>query len=57
METLVHRLNCDNKYAIELHLQNRGSDKDWGEQSKKIKNNKHNELQVNIHTCICFNPI
>lgn len=33
METLARTLNYDNKYATELHLQSRGSDKDWGEQS------------------------
>lgn len=35
METLAHTLNDDNKYATDLHLQSRGSDKDWGEQSEK----------------------
>lgn len=35
METLVHTWNYDKKYATELHLQSRGSGKDWGERSKK----------------------
>lgn len=35
METLVHTLNGDNKYATDLHLQSRGSDKGQGEQSEK----------------------
>ena len=33
MKTLAHTLNDDSKYATELHLQSRGSDKDWGEKS------------------------